>query len=80
MKTVMSDVLKHSRVVSLRVLQPTAMVTAMDEAIGNITQTYKDQGLWENTMMIFTTDVSFLGWCCMVSETAVHWYWSCGGS
>ncbi|XP_065187652.1 arylsulfatase J-like isoform X2 [Sycon ciliatum] len=33
-----------------------AMVTAMDEAIGNITQTYKDQGLWENTMMIFTTD------------------------
>ncbi|XP_065187655.1 arylsulfatase I-like [Sycon ciliatum] len=47
----MYDNIKNS---SRRVLS--AMVTAMDEAIGNITQAYKDQGLWENTMLIFTTD------------------------
>eukprot|EP00117_Sycon_ciliatum_P039228 scpid57202/ scgid0970/ Arylsulfatase J len=33
-----------------------AMVSAMDEAIANITQAFKDQGLWNNTMLIFTTD------------------------
>jgi arylsulfatase A-like enzyme len=31
-------------------------VTAMDEAIGNITTTFQKHGLWENTLMIFTTD------------------------
>ena len=30
------------------------MVTAMDEAIGNITATFQKHGLWENTLMIFT--------------------------
>lgn len=32
------------------------MVSITDEAIGNITQTMKDAGLWEDTLMVLTTD------------------------
>ena len=35
-----------------------AMVSAMDEAIGNITEALQDQRLWEDTLLVFTTDVS----------------------
>ena len=34
------------------------MVSAMDEAIGNITEALQDQELWEDTLLVFTTDVS----------------------
>ena len=34
------------------------MVTAMDEAVGNVTQTLKDSGMYEDTIIIFTADVS----------------------
>ena len=27
----------------------------MDEAIGNITETYKDLGIWEDTLVVFST-------------------------
>ena len=30
----------------------------MDEAINNITEALQDQGLWEDTLLVFTTDVS----------------------
>jgi arylsulfatase A-like enzyme len=32
------------------------MLTAADEGIGNVTQALQDAGLWENTLVIFTTD------------------------
>ena len=33
-----------------------AMITAMDDAIGDVVQAYKDAGLWENTIVIFSSD------------------------
>ncbi|XP_048590720.1 arylsulfatase B [Nematostella vectensis] len=32
------------------------MVSAVDEAIGNVTQALQQKGLWDDTVMIFTTD------------------------
>ena len=32
------------------------MLTAADEGIANVTQALKDNGLWDNTLVIFTTD------------------------
>lgn len=32
------------------------MLAALDEAVGNITDVYKAAGLWENTLVVFTTD------------------------
>ncbi|XP_077999882.1 arylsulfatase B-like [Glandiceps talaboti] len=32
------------------------MTTCMDEAIGNVTRTLQQTGLWENTVLIFSTD------------------------
>ena len=32
------------------------MLTAADEGIGNVTQALKDNGLWDDTLFIFTTD------------------------
>ena len=39
-------------------LSSQAMVSAMDEAISNITEALQDQGIWEDTLLVFTTDVS----------------------
>ncbi len=33
------------------------MVSAMDEAVGNVTTTLKQLGMYENTIILFTTDV-----------------------
>ncbi|XP_078577792.1 arylsulfatase B-like isoform X1 [Branchiostoma floridae x Branchiostoma japonicum] len=32
------------------------MVSALDEAVGNVTMAMKKTGLWDNTLLIFTTD------------------------
>ena len=31
------------------------MVTYLDEAIGNLTETLKDEGMWNDTVFIFTS-------------------------
>ena len=33
-----------------------AMVSALDELVGNVTKTLKSTGLWQNTVMVFTSD------------------------
>ena len=34
------------------------MVSAMDEAVGNVTRALKEAGMFKNTIIIFTADVS----------------------
>ena len=31
------------------------MVSALDEAVKNVTQSFKDHGLWEDTILVFST-------------------------
>ncbi len=33
------------------------MVSALDEAVGNVTRTLKETGLYNNTIIFFTADV-----------------------
>lgn len=39
------------------------MVTAMDDAIGNIINTLKQTGMYNETLIIFTSDVSTKTYC-----------------
>lgn len=38
-----------------------AMVSALDDLVGNITGKLKSTGLWSSTIMVFTADVRTLG-------------------
>jgi arylsulfatase A-like enzyme len=31
------------------------MTSAMDEAVGNVIQSFKSKGLWEDTLLVFST-------------------------
>ena len=33
-----------------------AMVAALDEGVGNITSTLRNEGLWDDTILVFTSD------------------------
>ena len=35
------------------------MVSALDEAVGNITSVLKERGFLDNAVLVFTTDVSY---------------------
>ncbi len=37
-----------------------AMITCMDEGIGDITDALKENGLWDNTIIIFTSGNLFI--------------------
>merc|ERR1719460_276725 len=37
------------------------MMQALDMAIGNVTEAFRRAGLWENTIMVFTTDNGGIG-------------------
>jgi len=41
------------------------MVSCMDEAVANITKTFKNFGLWDNTVLIFSTGEMLL---CLASN------------
>ena len=36
------------------------MATVMDESIGNIVNTLKDRDMYDNTIIVFTSDVSYI--------------------
>ena len=39
------------------------MVSVLDEAFGNVTAALEEQGLMDNTLLIFTSDVSTSIYC-----------------
>ena len=57
----------------------TGMVSAMDEGIGNLTKVYKELGLWDDTLIVFSTGKTMLGKClyqvfCGFRTAAVQMY------
>ncbi len=40
----------------------------MDEAVGNVTRTLKEAGIYDDTVIVFASDVSRLLWCNMMVQ------------
>ena len=47
---------KHHNMISRRSLRDCLCVAGLDEGIGNVTATLKKKGMWENTIMFFSSD------------------------
>ncbi|XP_066269664.1 arylsulfatase B-like [Branchiostoma lanceolatum] len=47
---------KYSHIKSRNMRVYAGVTAAMDEAVGNVTQALKDSGMWDNTVLIFSTD------------------------
>jgi arylsulfatase A-like enzyme len=49
-----------------------AMLSAADEALGNVTQALKDQGMWDDTVVVYMTDNGAAGkYCIFVGEEKI---------
>ena len=52
---------------------PLGVLYAMDEAVGNLTSALEANGLMDDTLIIFTSDVSGNGKCLIDQKITIYW-------